>query len=443
MRKRINLLVLGIASLIVVAFVVPLALNVQQQADQRGRLAAERTAQTLAALVVRTGIVDQSQLTSEGVAASLGGPVPEGSAILLPDGTLIGDTIPDPSLVAAVRSTQSALSTYTTDGFGLAIPVATAEGTTVAYSSVSAATLRSGVSRAWLLLGLLGLGLVLGAIFVADRLGRSVVGPSRRIASAADHLGDGDLDVRVDVEGPPELMAIAASFNVLAGRIRGLLESEREQLADLSHRLRTPLTALRLRSEQIEYRDERGAILSKIDSLSSAINDLILEARQLPEPGAARCDVVDVIRTRAAFWQVLATEQDRAMHLELAVGPIEIGSTAREAAATIDALLGNVFSHTPTGTDFGIQVTRDEDQVQVEVADSGPGFPRDFDPGARGTSGSESTGLGLDIVERFARQAGGEMRLLSSHVGGSRVVVTLPMAKTPDDDSKLSLGGWS
>lgn len=96
MRKRINLLVLGIASLIVVAFVVPLALNVRQQADQRGRLAAERSAQTLAALVVRSGALNDQDATVADIIGSLGGPLPEGSAVLLPDGTLVGDTEPAP-----------------------------------------------------------------------------------------------------------------------------------------------------------------------------------------------------------------------------------------------------------------------------------------------------------------------------------------------------------
>lgn len=111
----------------------------------------------------------------------------------------------------------------------------------------------------------------------------------------------------------------------------------------------------------------------------------------------------------------------------MAERPTAILASSADAAVAIDALIGNVFSHTPPGTGFGIRARRNGDNVEIEVADSGPGFPQGFDPGQRGASGADSTGLGLDIVERFAGQSGGEMRLLSSHVGGSRVVVELPI----------------
>lgn len=429
MRSRLNLLVLGVASLIVVAFVVPLALSVRQQADQRGRLAAERAAQTLAASVVRSAVAGGDPSAEE--LLELTGPIPQGSVILLSDGSQLGDAEADAALVTQVVDRRTALSSYNPDGFGLAIPVLTPGGTVVVYSSVTNETLRSGVRSAWVLLSLLGVGLVGAALLIADRLGRSVVGPSTEIAKAAERLGDGDLGSRVEEVGPPELVSIAVAFNVLADRIRGLLAAEREEVADLSHRLRTPLTAIRLQVERLEDSTEKKAILDKVDALSLAVNDLISQARHTRQEHA-ECDVVAVVRSRAAFWRVLAEEQKREMVLDVATAPLWVASSANNAGAAIDALLGNVFSHTSPGVGFGVAVRLDGDVVAIEVADLGPGFPEGIDPQARGTSGADSSGLGLDIARRFADGAGGEMEFGTSQGGGAQIVLKLPTIQRAD-----------
>lgn len=425
MRKRLNLLVLGVASLIVVAFVVPLGLTVRRQADQRGRLEAERTAQSLAAVVVRSAISGGDTTSSE--LSALTGPIPEGSVILLPDGNRLGPGDLDDALVRQVVDQRTALSSYNDKGFGLAIPVLIPGGTIVVYSSVTLETLTSGVVSAWVLLGALGIGLVGAAVLIADRLGRSVVGPSKSIAMAAQRLGDGDLETRVEEVGPPELVSIAAAFNILADRIRDLLAAEREEVADLSHRLRTPLTAVRLQAERIEDSADRGAILAKIDGLSLAVNDLISQARKPDTEDVGDCDLVDVVRSRARFWSVLAEEQDRKMVVSVGQEAGPVGATDDQAGAAIDALIGNIFTHTDPGTGFGIAARVSGAMVEVEVADSGRGFPDEIDPGQRGISGADSSGLGLDIARRFADAAGGEMIMGSSRAGGASVVLRVPV----------------
>ena len=106
--------------------------------------------------------------------------------------------------------------------------------------------LTRGVAPAWVALSVVALTLVLGSVFVADRLGAKVVEAARGLARAARAFGSGDLKVRVDPGGPPELAEAGASFNAMAARVVQFLDAERELAADLSHRLRTPLTALRL-----------------------------------------------------------------------------------------------------------------------------------------------------------------------------------------------------
>lgn len=430
MRRRLNLLVLAVTGLIVVAFVVPLGLLVRLQADQRGRIEAERAAQTLAAVVVRSAAAADGSVTDDGLSSAIGPLVP-GTLVILPDGRVLGDGEPNGSLLADVAESRRALSAYHDGGFGLAIPIITRSGVVVVYSFVPNESLTGGVRSAWLLLAALGAGLILAALAVADRLGRTVVGPSRRIADAAERLGSGALDTRVEPEGPPELVAIATAFNTLAARIRDLLAAEREQVADLSHRLRTPLTALRLQAEQIPDQGDRQRMLDKADRVRQAVDELISEARRRPEEGPARCDLAEVVRSRVAFWQVLADEQNRQMTVDLSDEPAMLAASAREAAAAIDVLIGNVFSHTAPGTAFEISVRSSGQGVELTVADHGDGFPSDIDPSRRGESGAGSSGLGLDIVRTLAERAGGTMMPENGPDGGAVVTVTTPALSPP------------
>jgi signal transduction histidine kinase len=433
MRARINYLTAGVTLLVVIAFVVPLGFLVTQQADQRGRLEAERTARTLAVVIVPAAIGAGGDL-GPGDISGLIGPVPEGSLIILPDGQSLGPGEPDDALIAEVRAARSALSAYRdAGGFGIAIPVVTGGGTTVVYSSVPHSSLNRGVTRAWALLGLLGVGLVGAALFVSDRLGRGVVGPSQRIAGAAERLGKGELETRVAEEGPEELVAIAVAFNQLAGRIRGLLAEEREEVADLSHRLRTPLAALRLQVEQMSPSGERESLIESVDRLRRAVDELISQARRTPEERNPDCDVIVVVKARLDFWRVLSDEQERSLHVDIADAPAPVGVAESEVAAAFDALVGNVFSHTDPGVGFGVIARVLDGTVEVEVADGGTGFRDGFDPLERGSSGAGSSGLGLDIVRRLARDALGTMRIGSSHSGGARVLLQLPLEEETDD----------
>jgi signal transduction histidine kinase len=102
-----------------------------------------------------------------------------------------------------------------------------------------------------------------------------------------------------------------------------------------------------------------------------------------------------------------------------------VGVSEVDLSASLDALLGNVFSHTPEGTAFAVTVTgRPGGGARLVVEDSGPGFAA-VDAVRRGASGAGSTGLGLDIARRTARSSGGDLTLGTSDSGGARVVIDL------------------
>jgi len=291
---------------------------------------------------------------------------------------------------------------------------------------VSGSELHEGVAAAWVVLGGLGLLLILAAVALADRMGAALVRHVAALAGAARRMAAGDLDARVEPAGPPEIADAGAAFNHLAGRLGDLVTAERESLADLSHRLRTPLTALRLQAEGLPGGEP---LLEDVDRLGSQVDALIAGARRRsPAAGPRRADLCRTAADCAAFWQVLAEEQGRPVRLAVPAGPIWVGLTGDELGAALDTLLENVFTHTPPGTGYTVAVTTpDPSHALLVVEDEGPGFP-DHSVAERGASEAGSSGLGLDIARRAARHTGGELTLADRPGGGARVEVRFGLA---------------
>jgi signal transduction histidine kinase len=136
-----------------------------------------------------------------------------------------------------------------------------------------------------------------------------------------------------------------------------------------------------------------------------------------------RCDAARVLREEVDFWQPLAEDQDRSVEIDVPDRAVEVRCAADDLKAAVDALLENVFAHTPEGTAMAVLVDVGRADATVTVADGGPGIPR----GAvdRGASGGGSTGLGLDIVRRTAESSGGCLEVGSSDSGGASMVMRL------------------
>jgi signal transduction histidine kinase len=127
-----------------------------------------------------------------------------------------------------------------------------------------------------------------------------------------------------------------------------------------------------------------------------------------------------VVSARCSFWSVLAEEQGRNMTVSMEKSPIQVSLPPEAVEAMVDALIGNVFSHTVAGTPFAVATGADDGQPWLEVSDEGPGFGSG-DLAARGVSGAGSTGLGMDIVRRTAETVGGSMQM-NDRPGGGAVV---------------------
>jgi signal transduction histidine kinase len=434
MRLRVGLLVVATTSLVLVSFLVPLALVLRTLAADRAVSAATAEAQSMAPLVT-TLATASLRLTVDQVNAETSTPL----TVFLPSGAEIGQTAPVSAAVRLARNGRS-FSAEAPGGEQVLVAVeGLVSGTAVIRAFVPDPVLRHGVTRAWLLLGGVGLLLLVLSVLVADQLARSLVRPLVALARVADLLAAGDLAARAAVAGPPEVRRAATGLNRLAARIGELLAHERETVADVSHRLRTPLTALRIDAESLRDSAERERLVIDAAAVERTVSEIIREARRPGKAGggaSVTCDASRVIAERSAFWRPLAEDQDRRMAVEVAAGPMPLLVSADDLATCVDALLGNVFAHTPEGAAFAVRLSRRAGGgAWLVVSDDGPGFGA-ADPTTRGQSSGGSTGLGLDIARRTAEASGGTLIIGRSASGGGSVTLGLGSPAGPTEGTR-------
>jgi len=432
MRLRLVLLVLATTSLVLTAFLIPLALLIRTFAADRAVDSAVAQAQSLTSVVATVGGSTLALAVDQLNAATPDRPV----TVFLPDGSTVGASAPVSDGVRLARSGRS-ITDEVPGGLEVLVSVqglpgsasttaGSLGGTAVIRVFVPEALLRHGVVRAWLLLIAVGVGLLLLSVLVADRLARSLVRPLADLARASDRLSAGDLTARTEPAGPREVYRVGTALNGLAERIGQLLTREREYSADLSHRLRTPLTALRIDADGIDDKESRERITEGVDAVERAVNGIIGELRRPAREGVwVSCDASEVVRERAAFWSALAEEQQRSMTVRAEAGPLLVRVGSEDLAAAVDVLLDNVFAHTPDGAAFALElVARPGGGATLSVDDAGPGLPGQSAV-RRGASGEGSTGLGLDIARRAAAFSGGELVVETGPLGGARVTLEL------------------
>ena len=207
-----------------------------------------------------------------------------------------------------------------------------------------------------------------------------------------------------------------------------LLQREREQSADMSHRLRTPLTTVRLDIEALPEGEHKERLLDDLAELERTVTFVIEEARRPIRTQTALSDLSAIVSDRVGFWIPLAEDQGRAVVTRIHEFPLPVRFHRRDGEAMVDAVLGNVFSHTDEGTGFQLALARIADTAILRIEDAGTGFP-DGDVIERGRSGGSSTGLGLDIARRTVESSGGSLVVSRSDtLGGAKVEMRIPLA---------------
>lgn len=424
MRRWLRLYALSITTIIVLAFLIPLAVLIADLAADRAVSAAEREAQTVARFASTIDGTPESIAELDDVLGAAAN-----TSIRLSDGTIIGRDIPEDVDISPAIQTGQAYQQDIADGRAVIVPVLRGDDASwVVILTVPTSVLTQNVTSAWVTLGLLGLALIGLSFVVADRMGRAVVAPIADLVDATHRLGRGELSVKVDPSGPSELADVGIAFNMLTGQVSSLMDRERETAADLSHRLRTPLTALKLDIEAVGGEVDVSRLQRDVDELERIVGHVINEARRsVREDRDAVADLAEAVEERVNFWGSLAHDQEREWTIKVAEGQYTVAVSATDLEAMLDAILGNIFAHTPAGTSYSVTLYKSSSGLaELVVADDGTGIA-DASLLDRGESGANSTGLGVDIARRIAESAGGAAHWNTGTSSGTVVQVLLPL----------------
>jgi len=450
LRATLLLALAYVLLLALIALGVPLAVSLRDRVDSevkgQSRSQADVVAATASSLLDPPQLARLRRLTRISAASVRGRViVVDSRGRLLADsaGAPLGRSYASrPEIGAALNGNGEQISrgssTLGADILATAVPVlrrgrpSGAVRITQSVSAVDRAVRNSILDLAALAAVVLVLGLAAGAL-----IARQIALPIRRLDRAAREVAEGDLDVAVAVEGSTEQRSLGRTFNEMTQRVKRLLRSQQDFVADASHQLRTPLTGVRLRLENLGQRlrgereasEEIDASLREIDRLSQIVDELLVLSRagehELP---GERVDLADAAARAAERWRRAARESDIAIAAR-GDGGGNAWCARPDLDRSLDALVENAVLYSPPGAEVAIAAG----PGRIEVLDRGPGlepseqetvFER-FSRGSAGRRGPGGTGLGLPIARELSRQWGGEVTLENRDGGGLCAAIEL------------------
>ena len=445
MTRRIAAALLVLTLAILVAAVVPLALGAI--AHERDSF-VEDTARSAASIAgIAEARLGDRVLDDRAMSVALLTAARQGDELLLlgkNGNVIVHQGVPHDSAwrqLVAQSTTQNDPTTELTNDRAIAVQTVwddgklsgTAIGTVVLERPTG--PLNQNIANLWFyLIGLSGAAMA-AAVLIATYFARWVSRPLARLDTAARKIADGDLTVRAKPGyGPPELRRMAGTFNMMAGRLEALVHGHRAMLADASHQLRTPLTALRLRLDLLAADSapaaaaELAGAQEEIARLSRLVDGLLATARA--ESVTEQLEVInvpEVVSERVAAWQPVADGNGVKLLAEAPTSsPVpRVALGAGHLEQILDNLIDNAIEAIgDQGGTVRVSVAKSETGTLLTVADDGPGMTPHERSRAflRYTTGSQNgTGLGLAIVHRLATANGGTIRLADTPGGGLTV----------------------
>ncbi|MCP9211264.1 ATP-binding protein [Streptomyces cucumeris] len=285
----------------------------------------------------------------------------------------------------------------------------------------SRSTVSREIGRTMLIILAVALLAVVAAVLLAVRQARRLSAPLTDLAETAERLGSGDPRPRHRRYGVPELDRVADVLDSSAERIARMLTAERRLAADASHQLRTPLTALSMRLEEITLTDDPETVkeeatiaLGQVERLTDVVQRLLTNSRDPRSGSAVAFDLDEVVKQQIEEWRPASRSEGRAIVRSGKKGLRAVG-TPGAVAQVLATLIENSLMHGDGTVALRTRVTGN--QAVVEVSDEGPGVSPDL--GARvferTVSGRNSTGLGLAVARDLAEADGGRLELLQQH----------------------------
>jgi signal transduction histidine kinase len=260
------------------------------------------------------------------------------------------------------------------------------------------------------------------AAWLAAALARRLARPVEELAEAAGRLGAGDPRPLGRRYGVADLDQVADGLDSSARRLSSLLTADHELAADASHQLRTPLTALSMRLEEMiaaaddpeVVREEGKAALAQAERLADVVSRLLSPARRASAASAATCDIDEIVRQQVTEWEPAFRRARRSLEL-IGVRGLRAHVTPGGLAQVLATLLDNALMH--GGGTVTIQTSQNARSVVVEVRDEGKGVPpelasRIFERSVSGRP--EGTGLGLALARTMAAADGGRVVLVKA-----------------------------
>jgi signal transduction histidine kinase len=444
--RRLLFTYLGLALLVLAVLEIPLGIVNGRNESSDLRTKVERDASFLAAFAEDT-LENNANPRALGVAAAdysrrTGGRV----VIVNRRGVSVIDTNPPaggprtfatrPEIAAALRGNVASGTRYSRTLHEkllyVAVPASSGAKVTGAVRiTYPTSAVDARVRRYWLMLLVIGAMVLAATTVVGLRFARWVSSPLGRLEASAAKAGAGDLSTRAEEQGPPEVRSLAAAFNHMIGELEQLVRSQEEFVADASHQLRTPLTALRLRLENLggdvsdSARPDLERALDEVERLSRLVDGLLALARADVSP-VERVDLAKLVEERIEVWSALAAEQGVKLEANV-VGTASVG--ADRLGQALENLLSNALAVSPQGGTVLVSGSHGE----LHVIDQGPGLSeeereRAFDRFWRGGKSGTGSGLGLAIVKRLIEIDGGTVELRAAPEGGLDAVIRLHTA---------------
>ncbi|MGB2758117.1 MAG: ATP-binding protein [Acidimicrobiia bacterium] len=366
------------------------------------------------------------------------------------DGISVVDTAQDserdfstrPEIVAALNGSRTVGSRHSTtldrDLLYVAVPVASnghVYGAVRITADLSRVTNR--IHRFWI--GLLGIAAIVIALVlgVGLALARSVSRPLRALSATATRFALGDLRPGTAIfRGPAEIRELSETMNTMAQRLDELLSEQRAFVADASHQLRTPLTSMRLRLENLEstadvsQMADVSATIVETERLTTLVNDLLHLARAEELPSAEPIRIDELTRERADTWSAVAEEKGVTLSVQCPSDEVWVYAVPGAVEQVLDNVLDNAITASPDGAAIEVTVRQGPQDSELVVTDHGPGMTPEQQAHAlerfwRGDTRTPGSGLGLSIVDALVRASGGFTHLGDTPGGGLTITITL------------------